>query len=183
MRYLLLFVSVPVIGLVMTFMSQHGLGGGVPAVVVLYGIGAFIFLGREYSRAKREAAIAKEKRRQDMIVSKEQFRTDMLVFRFKNCFGFDPKFISEKRFQKEALIKLAFLAKELKRLSLEREKRDTFLIRMHYEEIFARYQRGFELLTQFNPAFASKLPHWTGLWEFAEQWCRENSFEARLGIE
>ncbi|NTW14650.1 MAG: hypothetical protein HGA31_06545 [Candidatus Moranbacteria bacterium] len=183
MRFLLFFVSVPVIGLVTLSMSRHGQDGNIPVVIVLYGIGVFTFLGQEYSKAKREAAIAREKRRQDMAVSKEQLKADMLVFRFKNCFGFDPKFISEKRFQKEALIKLAFLAKELKRLSLEREKRDAFLIRMHYDEIFARYQRGFELLTLCAPAFASTLPHWTHLWEFAERWCRENSFEARLGIE
>ncbi len=168
----IVFISFPLIAIIFGLMVAQNV-----RMDVVFGFG-FIYIGvvlyflkKSYLKAKEQQKQAKER----LALRKIESKANWSAFSFKNSFGFDPKFLNEKRYQKEVLIKLAFQAKEMSHLCQKRDQGHSFVNRMLYEEAFARYQKNFSALEQFHPDFASTLPHWTNLWAFSEEWCRDNS--------
>ena len=136
---------------------------------------------REYRRVAREVEEEVSQLLYDSVrvrMTKSQSpREREYLDNFSNWFQFDPSRLSEICYQKEALLKLAFVASRLKECGLAINKNPQGS-RESYEDAFTAFNRRLECLEYFNPEFTSSLPHWSELPTFIEKWLEGVELEA-----
>lgn len=103
-------------------------------------------------------------------VSKSQFPNEQeYLDNFSEWFQFAPARLIEARYQKEALLKLAFFASRVKECAKVVEGNPQGS-RESYEDAFNAFNKRLECLEHFSPEFASTIPHWSELPVFIQQW-------------
>jgi hypothetical protein len=88
---------------------------------------------------------------------------------FESHFGFEPYRLSELRYKKEAMLKLAILASAVKEAA-DKFARHPDCFRGEYEAELNRYQRHFSLLESYDSDFTADIPHWTELPAYVKGW-------------
>jgi hypothetical protein len=134
----------------------------------------------EYRRAAREVEEEVSRCLYESLkarVTKSQFpREQEYVSNFSDWFQFEPFRLSERRYQKEALLKLGLVAARLKECA-EAVRVNPRGSREHYEDAFQAFNRRMEALEHFNAEFASLIPHWSELPAFIEKWLEGEELE------
>jgi Ca2+/Na+ antiporter len=167
-----LIPGMPILGMMLFLMSLSNVNFVVYPLVIAAYLLVFLFVIFHETKKMKEAD---KKRKQNYEIKKAELEKRGLEVRFNMCFGFDPKYMHEPRYEKEVLIKLSFIAMKLNEYTAKMSKKNNPLNRMLYAEFLARYQRCIELLEKVRPDFVAKLPHWTELKSFVEKWSYENT--------
>ena len=103
---------------------------------------------------------------------------------FTSLFGFNPKLMSQNRYQKEVLLQLSILAKELMNKGKEVAEYP-HIYRDSYNELSKEYADMLGLIGFFEPDLQKDIPHWTELPEFMDGWlngkrCRTSKSSATV---
>ena len=165
-----IFLGVPILGVILCLLPNNVDKSVSYLTIALYGLLFSVVTFREFKKMKED----NKKRKQDWEVKKVELRKKRAELSFKTCFGFDQKYISEKRYEKEVLMKLLFITIKMNEYSIKTVENSNPFSRMIYAEYFARYQHRIDLLEKASPEFVAKLPHWTELKSFIEKWSYEN---------
>lgn len=103
----------------------------------------------------------------NLFKSKDDERREDFIDQF--CFA--PERSSDKRYKKEALLKLLFYAAALKKNAELFQKDPTNLSwQQYYEKSLTIYEHALSLLNVYQPDFCAKIPHWTELPGWISEW-------------
>ena len=94
---------------------------------------------------------------------------------FVSLFGFDPELLSEVRYQKEVLLKLAFFAVELEKSSKDMLEYPG-VYRSTYNGVSEEYMDALQAIGYFDPKFQQAIPHWSELLKFVKRWSKGEEF-------
>jgi hypothetical protein len=98
---------------------------------------------------------------------------------FVGWFGFSPDRLNEVRYQKEALVRLAILARAVKEKARSYARSTGLSLVLfeiegsdeeNYRHAFKRYDSAFALLEHYAPDLAREIPHWSELPAFISAW-------------
>jgi len=103
---------------------------------------------------------------------------------FQRLFCFPSVRLAEHRFKKEALLRLAALAKAvaMNAAALDRLPLNPY-IEVDYKESFRRYNAAFDLLEHFAPDLAAQIPHWTELPAFLKDWLAGEPLDEKFTVK
>jgi hypothetical protein len=90
---------------------------------------------------------------------------------FRLCFSFESGCLSERKYKKEALIRLSFIAADMlasARAVCGNPTND--ILQYRYQGKLEHYQKAIALLRHFDELFAESIPHWSELPLFLKRW-------------